>query len=78
MIGLNKLSVALTRLMNNELERIWKEVVVWIEVVTRHLSEGTEENHRNLNDDNLSPIRDLNPKRPEYAAVLSLDCDFQF
>jgi hypothetical protein len=35
--------------MNNEFVRVWNEAIVaWVKVLSYHLLEGTEENHRNL------------------------------
>jgi hypothetical protein len=37
--------------MNNELERVWKEVVVAkFKILFQHLPGGTEENHEKLKD----------------------------
>jgi hypothetical protein len=48
--------------MNNELERIWKEVVMaWFKVLFKHLPGETEENH-----DSWYQGLDLNPGALEY------------
>jgi hypothetical protein len=37
----------IARLINNELERMWKEAIVAkFKVLSRHLPGGTEENHK--------------------------------
>jgi hypothetical protein len=43
-------------LMNNELEKIWKEAVTaYFKVLSQHLPEDTEENHETLSQEILSP-----------------------
>jgi hypothetical protein len=37
--------------MNNELERIWKEMFMAYKLLCQHLHRGTEENHRSLNSE---------------------------
>jgi hypothetical protein len=37
-------------------------------VLSRHLPEGTDENHKTLSQDSRSPSRDLNPGPSEYEA----------
>jgi hypothetical protein len=60
-------------LMDNALERTWKEAVVaYFKVLSRHLPGGTEKTHKNHSQDSLSPGRNLNSEPPEYeAGVLS-------
>jgi hypothetical protein len=41
-----------------------------LKVLSKHFTEGTEENHEKLSQDIRSPGRDLNPGRPEYEAVV--------
>jgi hypothetical protein len=53
-------------LINNELERIWKEVVIAkFKVLLWHLPVWTEEN---LSQDSQSLDPDLNPGPPKYKA----------
>jgi septum formation topological specificity factor MinE len=49
------------RLVNNELERVWKEVV---KVLSQYLSGCNEEVHVNLSQDSRLSDRDLNPRPP--------------
>jgi hypothetical protein len=58
--------------MNNELERIWKEAVMtWFKVISQHLPGGTEEATNNLSRGRWFPVRDLNPRPPEYEACVN-------
>jgi hypothetical protein len=42
-------------IMNDEFQRMWKEAVMtWYEVILRHSSGGTEENHRKSQDSRYS------------------------
>jgi predicted P-loop ATPase len=53
--------------MNDELERIWKEMVMaYFKVPSWHLSEESEEKHKNLSQDSRSPGQDLNLRHPIY------------
>jgi hypothetical protein len=55
--------------VNGRLERIWKEAAVAkFKALSRHLTGGTEEKHKNLSLDSQSPGRDFNPGHPEYEA----------
>jgi hypothetical protein len=55
--------------MNDELERIWKEAVMaYFNVLSRHLSEGTEANHEKICPDVRTRGRDLKLEPPEYEA----------
>jgi hypothetical protein len=55
--------------MNNELERVWMEVVVvYFMVISQHLPGSTEEHHKPLSQDSQSLGRDLNQRPPEYEA----------
>jgi hypothetical protein len=55
-------------LMNNELEKMWKEAVVaWFEILSENFSWGTEENHGNTHDDMFSD-RGFNPDLCQYEA----------
>jgi hypothetical protein len=61
--------------MSKELERIWKKVVVaWFNLLSHHLSEGTEESKEDLIQDSRSPGRALNLEPPEYEAGVPLLC----
>jgi hypothetical protein len=53
--------------VNDELEKMWKEAVVAFKLLSRHLSEGTDEYHETPQD-SRPPGRDLNPGPPEYEA----------
>jgi hypothetical protein len=55
--------------MNDELARIWKERP-WLnfEVLSQHLSGGTEKITKNLSRCTRSRGRDFNPRPPEYEA----------
>jgi hypothetical protein len=60
--------------MNNELERIWKEVVMaCFKVLFQHSSGKTEENHRNINQENAAPSEILTPRVVFMHVILSLD-----
>jgi hypothetical protein len=53
-------------LMNNELERIWKETVaVCFNVLSLHFPGGTKETHENLRQVSRSPGRYFNPGSTE-------------
>lgn len=53
--------------MNNEFERMQKEVVVaYFEVLYSNLGGGTEESTACLSQERLSPPRDLKPVTVEY------------
>jgi hypothetical protein len=48
--------------MNNELEKIWIEVVVaYFKDLSRHLPVGNEEKHENFSQRSWSPGQDFNP-----------------
>jgi hypothetical protein len=57
------------QLMNNRLERMWKEAVMaYSKVPPLHLTGGTEENYKYLSQDSRSTGRDLNLLHSEYEA----------
>jgi hypothetical protein len=52
--------------VNNELERMWKEVMMEkFEVVSEHCWEGLRKRKKNFGQDTLSLNHDLNPGPPE-------------
>jgi hypothetical protein len=56
-------------IVNDELEKIWKEAVMTkFKVLSWYLPGGSEENHKNLSQDSQSPSQDLNLGPPEYEA----------
>jgi hypothetical protein len=56
-------------IVNNELERMWKEAAVALfKELSRHLTGRTEETHENLIQTSLSLGRNLNPGSPRYEA----------
>jgi hypothetical protein len=59
------------RLLNKDLERMWKEaVLVYFEVLSRNVLGGTEENHKKSISIAGLQTRDLNPGSPNYECVL--------
>jgi hypothetical protein len=57
----------MVRLAINELELVWKEaMMVLFEVQSRCFRGETDENQKNLRQDNWSLSRDLNTGLPEY------------
>jgi hypothetical protein len=58
------------RIMNIELEGMWKEAIsTWFEVLLRHLARGTVENeYQNIQWQD----RDLNSGLPEYKADMQI------
>jgi hypothetical protein len=57
-------------LMNDELERIWKEAVVALKrYCPSEYLEGERQFANDLNRDSLCPTRDSNPERPEYMSI---------
>jgi hypothetical protein len=55
--------------VNNEFERIWKEVIVaYFEALSQLLFTETEESTRNLSQSSQFPYRDLNSDPSEYEA----------
>jgi hypothetical protein len=55
-------------IVNNELKRIWKEVImVLFKVLTQHFHGGTTENHKQPQD-SQSVCSDMKPGLPEYEA----------
>jgi hypothetical protein len=55
--------------VSNELESIWKEqVMTYSKALSQHLSKKTEENHKNLSQDNQSSVSVLNKQLSEYEA----------
>jgi hypothetical protein len=55
--------------MNNELKRIWKEVIMAsFEVLFQHLPGGTEKNHKKLQSGQPVPEPRLSPGSPKYEA----------
>jgi hypothetical protein len=56
-------------MINNELERIWKEAIeAQFRVLSWYFFAGTEENHK-PQPGKQSPDRDLSPELPEYEAA---------
>jgi hypothetical protein len=56
-------------LINNKLERVWKEAALaLLKVLPRHLPGGTAKTMKNLNEDSRSPGRDFNWRPPKYEA----------
>jgi hypothetical protein len=57
------------RLANNELERMWKEVIMaQFEILSWHLHGGTERNRENYCQDSQFLGQDLNLEPPVYRA----------
>jgi hypothetical protein len=51
--------------MNNELERMWKEVVVLYKILCQNLPVKTDENHEKLG---IDPGQDLNQTLSRYKS----------
>jgi hypothetical protein len=57
-------------LMNDELERIWKEAVVaWKSYCPNEYLEGERQFANDLNRNSPCPTRASNPERPEYMSI---------
>jgi hypothetical protein len=53
--------------MNNESERLWKEVIVdKLTALSQHLPGETAGNHKNFRHYNWSPVKDLSSGPPKY------------
>jgi hypothetical protein len=52
--------------VNDELEKCDK---VYLKALSWHLPGGTEEDHKNLSQGNLSLGKDLNPGTPNYGVL---------
>jgi hypothetical protein len=61
-------------IMNNELERMWKEVVVVCKILSQNLPVKTDENH---GEPGIGPSQDLNQTLSRYnseAMLLKPSC----
>jgi hypothetical protein len=54
------------------------EVVASCEIPARHIPEGTEEDHRNVSQYNLSPGRDVTTEPPPTISTGGHDCPQMF
>jgi hypothetical protein len=58
--------------LNDEIERMWKEMVVSLsKVISRHLHAETEENHEKPQSGQPASRPKLNPKHPKKIIVVT-------